>query len=173
MARLLQPAILRRPLWVFVVSKRRLTILVSVAPGANGLVDRFCRCFAVFAFCVAVFAGYRRLDAANGTNEGLVQAGIAPLRPEISLNRPSNRIKPAKSATRRAGKRKIAEIRKTGSQRNAAHSTANHLAFPHNQDPERTNALRGLLDRKRSGATRLEEPNGSLNPRQTCPTNGE
>jgi hypothetical protein len=39
------------------VWKRRLTVLVSVAPGANGLVDRFCRCFAVSAFHVAVFAG--------------------------------------------------------------------------------------------------------------------
>jgi len=42
------------------VSKRRLTVLVSVAPGANGPVDRFCRYFAVSAFCMAVFAGYRR-----------------------------------------------------------------------------------------------------------------
>jgi hypothetical protein len=35
--------------------------LVSVAPCVNGLVDRFCRCFAVAAFYMAVFAGYRRL----------------------------------------------------------------------------------------------------------------
>ena len=51
--------------------------LVWVAPCANGLVDRFCRCFAVSAVCVAVFAGYGRLDAANGSNKGLIQAGMA------------------------------------------------------------------------------------------------
>ena len=59
------------------VSKRRLTVLVSLAPCANGLVDRFCRCFAVSAFCMAVFAGYRRLEAANGSNKGLIQASMA------------------------------------------------------------------------------------------------
>ncbi len=51
--------------------------MLSVALGANGLVDRFCRCFAVFAFSMAVFAGYGLLDAANGSNKGLFQAGMA------------------------------------------------------------------------------------------------
>ncbi len=59
------------------VSKRRLMVLVSLAPDAIGLVDRHCRCFAVSAFYVAVFAGYRRLDAANGPNNGLNQAAMA------------------------------------------------------------------------------------------------
>ena len=67
----------RSPLWVLGVSKRRLTVLVLVAPCANGFVDRFCRCFAVSAFCVAVFAGYGRLEAANGSNNGHIQAGMA------------------------------------------------------------------------------------------------
>jgi len=39
------------------VSKRRLAVLVSLAPCANGLVDRFCRCFALSAVYLAVFAG--------------------------------------------------------------------------------------------------------------------
>ena len=59
------------------VSKRRLTVLVSVALCANGLVDRFGRCFAVSAFYMAVFAGYGRLDTANESNKGLIQAGMA------------------------------------------------------------------------------------------------
>ena len=59
------------------VSKRRLPVLVSVAPGANGPVDRFCRCFALFALCMAGFAGYRRPDAANGSDNGLIQAAMA------------------------------------------------------------------------------------------------
>ncbi len=59
------------------MSKRRLTVLVSLAPCANGFVDRFCRCFAVSAFCMAVFAGYGRLEAANGSNNGLIQAAMA------------------------------------------------------------------------------------------------
>ena len=59
------------------VSKRRLTVWVSVVPWAIELVDRFCRCFAVSAFCMAVFAGYWRPDAANGSNKGLFQAGMA------------------------------------------------------------------------------------------------
>ena len=59
------------------VSKRRLMVLVSLAPDAIGLVERFCRCFAVSAVCVAVFAGYGRLDAANGSNNGLNQAAMA------------------------------------------------------------------------------------------------
>ena len=59
------------------VSKRRLTVLVSLALCANGFVDRFCRCFAIFAFCMAVFAGYWRLDAVSGSNKGLIQAGMA------------------------------------------------------------------------------------------------
>ncbi len=45
--------------------------------GRKWAVDRFCRCFAVSAFCVAVFAGYGLLDAANGSNNGLIQAGMA------------------------------------------------------------------------------------------------
>ncbi len=45
-------------------------VLESVAPDAIGLVDRHCRCFAVSAVCMAIFAGYRRLDAANGPNNG-------------------------------------------------------------------------------------------------------
>jgi hypothetical protein len=65
------------PLWVQPVSKRRLTDLVSLAPGANGFVDRFCRCFAVSAVCMAVFAGYRRLEAANESNNGRFQAAMA------------------------------------------------------------------------------------------------
>ncbi len=40
-------------------------------------VDRFCRRFALSAFCVAVFAGYGLLEAANGSNNGLIQAGMA------------------------------------------------------------------------------------------------
>ena len=67
----------RLPLMTQPVSKRQLTVLVSLAPCADGLVDRFCRCFAVSAFCMAVFAGYRRPDAANGPNNGLPQAGMA------------------------------------------------------------------------------------------------
>ncbi len=67
----------KRPLLTQPVSKRRLTVLVLVARGANGLVDRFCRFFAVSAFCMAVFAGYRRLEAANGSNNGLIQAAMA------------------------------------------------------------------------------------------------
>ena len=59
------------------MSKRRLTVLASVAPCANRLVDRFCRFVAVFAFCIAVFAGYRRFDTANGSNKGLIQAAMA------------------------------------------------------------------------------------------------
>jgi len=59
------------------VSKRRLTVLVLVSRGANGFVERFCRLFAVSAFFVAVFAGYGRLDAANGSNKGHIQAGMA------------------------------------------------------------------------------------------------
>ncbi len=59
------------------VSKRRLTVWVSVAPCANGFVDRLCRCFALSAVYVAVCAGYRRLEAANGLNKGLIQAAMA------------------------------------------------------------------------------------------------
>ena len=59
------------------VSKRRLTVLVSARRCADRLVDRFCRCFAVAAFYMAVFAGYRRLEAANGSNNGRIQAGMA------------------------------------------------------------------------------------------------
>ena len=67
----------RLPNRVLAVWKRRLTMLVSLAPCANGPVDRFCRCFAVSAFCMASFAGYRRLEAENGSNNGLIQAGMA------------------------------------------------------------------------------------------------
>ena len=60
------------------MSKRRLPVLVSVAPGANGRFDRFCRCFALAALYVAVFLPDKgQLDAANGTNKGLIQAGMA------------------------------------------------------------------------------------------------
>jgi hypothetical protein len=65
------------PLRAQAVSKRRLTVLVLVAPCASGFVARFCRCFAVSAFCMAVFAGYGRLEAANGSNNGLIQAATA------------------------------------------------------------------------------------------------
>ncbi len=67
----------RLPLLTQPVSKRRLTVWVSVAPCASGLVDRFCRCFALSAVYVAVFAGYGRLETANGSNNGLIQAGMA------------------------------------------------------------------------------------------------
>jgi hypothetical protein len=59
------------------VSKRRLTILVSLAPRANGRSDRFRRCFALSAVYLAVFAGSERPEAANGSNNGLIQAGMA------------------------------------------------------------------------------------------------
>ncbi len=45
--------------------------------GRKWAVDRFCRCFAISAFAMAVFAGYGLLDAANGSNKGLIQAGMA------------------------------------------------------------------------------------------------
>ena len=51
--------------------------LVLLARGANGLANRFCRCFAVSAFFMAAFAGYGWLDAANGSNNGRIQAGMA------------------------------------------------------------------------------------------------
>jgi hypothetical protein len=59
------------------VSKRRLSVLVSARLCADRLVDRFCRCFAVVAFYMAVFAGNRRLEAVNGSNNDLSQAGMA------------------------------------------------------------------------------------------------
>jgi hypothetical protein len=48
-----------------------------LTPCAIGLVERFCRCFAGSAFFVAVFAGFQRLEAANGSNNGLCQAAMA------------------------------------------------------------------------------------------------
>ncbi len=65
------------PFRVQPVSKRRLIVLVSLAPGANGFVDWFCSCFAISALCMAVFGGYGRLEAANGSNNGLIQAAMA------------------------------------------------------------------------------------------------
>ncbi len=59
------------------MSKRRLMVLVSLAPRANWRFDRLCRCFAGSAFCMAVFAGCGRLDAAIGSNNCLSQAGMA------------------------------------------------------------------------------------------------
>jgi len=65
------------PLRVLGVSKRRLMVLVSLAPDAIGFVDRHCRFVAISAFFVAVFTGYGRLDPAIGSNNGLSQAGMA------------------------------------------------------------------------------------------------
>ena len=68
---------LRLPLLTQAVSKRRLTVLVSVAPCANGLSIGFA---AVLRYLPAVWRyllRYQRLAAANGSNEGPSQAGMA------------------------------------------------------------------------------------------------